>query len=380
MIRKTTTVLIFVCLALPTFAAETGWQYLFNGENLDGWKVVGEQDWSVQDGNIVVKSVSRETGWLVTEEEYSDFVLRFRFRWMGGDSGIQFRSRFENEEMNGYQANLDADREFATGSLLELNGRQVLQESKHAAPMLVEKGKWTEYEISAIGNHIELRVNGLKTVDMKDEKGPKSGFIALQMLSDPGATIEWSNIRILEIPEGAHWKSLFNGRDLSGWREVGDATWDAVGDAILGRSKGGGYGWLLSEEKYKNFHFSTRFRMPKGNSGIQFRSWQVDDMIHGFQADLASDSDWISGHLYDQSERGVLVKPERDFSKVINWQGWNTYEITAFGPKVELFINGIKSIEYSDPSRVKAGVFAFQIHSGQVMETGWKDIRIVSFD
>ena len=380
MIRKTTAVLIFACLALPTFAAETGWQYLFNGENLDGWKVVGEQEWSVQDGNIVVKAVTEENGWLVTEREFSDFVLRFRFRWMDGDSGIQFRSRFENGEMAGYQANLDANREFATGSLLELKGRQVLQESKYPAPRLVKKGEWTEYQISAIGNHIEIRVNGLKTAEMTDDEGAKKGFIALQMSVNPGATIEWSNIRILEIPSSAHWKSLFNGRDLSGWRQVGDATWEVVDGAILGKSKGGGFGWLVSEKEYKNFHFSTRFRMPKGNSGIQFRSWQVEDMIHGFQADIASDSDWISGHLYDQSERGVLVKPERDFSKVIDWDGWNTYEITAIGPKVELFINGIKSIEFSDPTRLKEGVFAFQIHAGQEMETGWKDIRIISFD
>ena len=146
------------------------------------------------------------------------------------------------------------------------------------------------------------------------------------------------------------------------------------------KSEDGGYGWLVSKKKYMDFHFATRFKMAKGNSGIQFRSWAVDNMIHGFQADLASGSDWITGHLYDQSERGIFVKTDIDFTEIIDWEGWNTYEITAIGPKVELFINGIKSLETSDPTRLRKGVFAFQIHSKTLMETGWKDVRIIPLD
>jgi hypothetical protein len=372
-------ILVF-CFAHPCFGSGTGWQYLFNGQDLKGWKQFGEQAWSVQDGKIVVKAQSKEVGWLVTESEFGDFVLRFRFRWVGGDSGVQFRSHFEDGEMVGYQANLDAGRPFATGSLLELKGPRIAQESKYPAERLVKKGEWTEYEVSAMGDHIQLWVNGVKTVDVREKGGAKRGFIALQMFSEGDATIEWTDIRILEVPNQADWQPLFTGENLSGWRQVGDAVWTVEDGAIVGKSKGPGYGWLVSENEYADFHFSTRFRVPKGNSGIQFRSWQVGDMIHGFQADLASDSNWISGHLYDQSERGVLAKTDRDFTNLIDWNGWNTYEITAIGPKVQLFINGIQSLDYSDPTRLKKGIFAFQIHAGIVMETDWKDIRIISFD
>ncbi len=367
-------------LLYPSLSCAEGWEYLFNDKNLDGWKLLGDQDWQVQDGKVVVKACGEEMGWLVTEKEYSDFVLRLRFKWHGGNSGIQIRSQLEGNKMIGYQANLDWGRKFATGSLLEENGRGMLQDNKIAASKLRKEDQWDTYEISAIGDHIMIHVNGKKVVDLHDPQGDRKGIIALQMAPGENAGLEWDDIRILEIDNKKDWTYLFKGHDLSGWHELGDAEWKVKNGYIQGKSKGGSYGWLVSDKEYKDFYFSTRFMMTEGNSGIQFRSWPVENMIHGFQADLAYGSDWINGHLYDQSERGVLVKPDQDFSKIIDWENWNTYEITAIGPKVELFINGVKSIEYNDPSRNKAGIFAFQIHSGMEMETCWKNIRIISFD
>ncbi len=364
----------------PMSAKAAGWEFLFNGENLDGWKVIGDPAWSVDDGILVVKGTGKEIGWLVTEKEYADFILRLRFKWQGGNSGIQVRSHIDDGKMIGYQANLDWAREFATGSLLDENGRGMLQACNISANELWKKDQWNDYEISCIGDHTVIYVNGEKVVDLNDAEGAKTGIIALQMAPGENAGLEWTDIRLLPIPDQKDWTPLFNGKDLSGWHELGDSTWTVQDDYILGKSKGGGYGWLVSDNEYKDFHFSTRFKMAKGNSGIQFRSWPVENMIHGFQADLASGSDWINGHLYDQSEKGVLVKPKQDFSKLIDWNGWNTYEITAIGPKVELFINGVKSIEHNDPERNKKGIFAFQIHAGPAMETCWKEMRIISLD
>ncbi len=375
--RSIWVMIIAVLVLSPSLVSAQGWEFLFNGENLDGWKIIGDQEWKVKDGMIETKATGEEMGWLVIEKPYTDFVLKLRFKWWGGNSGIQVRSRLEGTKMIGYQANLDPGRTFATGALLDENGRGMLQENKVPAEKLFKKGQWNEYEISAIGDHLIVWVNGIKTVDLKDPEGDKSGIIALQMGPGQGGHMQWDDIRILPVPSDVQWQSLFNGKDFSGWKQVGDATWTVEDGVIHGKTKGGGYGWLVSQDEYSHFHFFTHFKMKEGNSGIQFRSWQVDDMIHGFQADLAAGSDWINGHLYDQSEQGVLVKPKQDFSKIIDWDGWNTYEITAIGPKVELFINGIKSIEHHDPERQK-GVFAFQIHKGNEMDTYWKNIRILS--
>ncbi len=374
------TILSFLLLTASVSQAD-GWLPLFNGENLDGWRVHGDPEWRIKDGHIVVDGVGKEMGWLVSEGSYDNFVFSARFKWYGGNSGIQVRSQLEGldgKRMVGYQANLDPGRTFATGSILYENGRGKRIETKVPADKLFKKDEWNVYEIAVLGDRYIIHVNGIETVDMKDPNGDSSGIVALQMAPGEGAKMEWSDIRILPLPKNSRSLSMFNGEDLSGWETLGNPVWDVEDGCIVGRSmtENEGYGWLVSIKEYSNFHFTTRFKIAKGNSGVQFRSWQVDNMIHGFQADIASGSDWINGHLYDQSEKGVLVRPNQDFSKLIDWNGWNIYEITAIGPKVELFINGVKSIEHTDPERLK-GIFAFQIHAGQAMETRWNDIRII---
>ncbi len=369
-------VFAMLSMAIIPSAEENGWKFLFNGENLDGWEVLGDQSWSVKENAIEVKATGSEMGWLVSEEEYSDFILKLRFKWWGGNSGIQVRSHLDGEKMIGYQANLDLGRTYATGSLLEENGRGMLEATTISAEILFKEDEWNEFVVSCIGDQTMVFVNGHKTADIHDPQGDDSGVIALQMGPGQGGHMMWDNIRVLPIEREAEWQSLFDGKTLKHWNRLGDSTWTVEDGYIRGRSKDGGYGWLVSREEFSDFHFTTQFKMSSGNSGIQFRSWVVDEMVHGFQADLAYGSDWINGHLYDQSERGVLVKPEQDFSKIIDWVDWNTYEITAIGPKVELFINGVKSIEFIDHER-KKGVFAFQIHQGAEMETWWKNIRVL---
>lgn len=381
--QKGRIVLWTLCFSMALLDASFAgnWKFLFNGENLNGWKVVGSPEWKVVDGVIQVKGTGDKMGWLIADKPYSNFIFRARFKWSGGNSGIQIRSRLDGEKIVGYQCNLDPGRPFATGSLIDENARGMLRESEISAEELFKKGEWNEYEISALGDHIVIQVNGFKTVDLRDPKGDKEGILALQMDPASGAAMEWTDLRILSIPAEHDWTSLFNGKDLSGWKPLGDADWTVTDGAIYGKYINKQYGWLLSEKEYKDFHMSLRFKMPTGNSGIQFRSWAVESekMVHGFQADLASDSDWISGHLYDQSEKGITAKPSFDTSKIIDFNGWNTYEITAIGPTVELFVNGIKTIEHSDPDRNIPGIFAFQIHSGIEMETWWKDIRLIEF-
>lgn len=371
--------IIGVALANVSFAGN--WEYLFNGKNLDGWKIVGSPEWKVEDGAIKATGTGDKMGWLIYDKPYSNFILRARFKWSGGNSGIQIRSKLDGEKMIGYQCNLDPSRPYATGTLLEENGRGLLREPELSADEIFKKDQWNDYDISAIGDHIVIHVNGEFMVERRDPEGAKDGIIALQLEPSPGAAVEWTDIRVLKVPDGKDWKQMFNEKDLTGWKPFGDAVWNVEKGAIHGKYQNKNYGWLLSDKEYKDFYMTLRFKMPKGNSGIQFRSWAVESekMVHGFQADLASDSDWINGHLYDQSEKGITAKPNFDTSKIIDWNGWNTYEITAIGPTIELFINGIKTIEYSDPTRDKPGIFAFQIHAGIEMETWWKDIWLLEF-
>ncbi|MBI1391018.1 MAG: DUF1080 domain-containing protein [bacterium] len=377
-VRRITGLIAF--LAAAALAAQAAqWEPLFDGKTLKGWTTMGDPQWSVSDGVISVHGTGKEMGWLLTDKSYSDFTLRLRFQWKGGNSGIQFRSRVENGKVIGYQANLDFSRPTATGSLVEENGRGLIEETELQADAIKREG-WNEYEVTAVGSRIQIYINGYKALDVDDPDGPKEGVIALQMAPGEGAALDFADLRVMELPANAEWVSMFNGKDLTGWRPLGDCYWDVLHGTLIGQSRGGQYGWLVSDREYKDFVFSTRFWMPIGNSGIQFRSQVKGAMVNGFQADMASDTDWISGHLYDQGGRGVLDKPTQDFTKIINWKGWNTYEVTAIGPDITFYINGIKSIEASYPDSDKAGIIAFQIHMGMKMLTEWEDIRILPLD
>ena len=105
------TVVTFLCSGL--FSCNNGqWESLFNGEDLEGWTVKcleadqGKVYWSVKDGSIVCNTM--EDGdhnyvWLATEREFTDFHLKLKFqvfRESDGNSGVQFRSKYDNSDQD----------------------------------------------------------------------------------------------------------------------------------------------------------------------------------------------------------------------------------------------------------------------------------------
>ena len=76
--------------------AEPGWVQLFNGKDLTGWVKVGQEQWTVEDGAIYGVGVTKEYGYLRTEQKYVDFDLTLRFKVEAdGNSGVFFHSDFQ---------------------------------------------------------------------------------------------------------------------------------------------------------------------------------------------------------------------------------------------------------------------------------------------
>ena len=76
------------------------------------------------------------------------------------------------------------------------------------------------------------------------------------------------------LPAAAGWQPLFNGRDFSGWEQVGKAVWTIEDGAIVGRPRPDDYGtgWLVSLKEYADFRLRLKFRITAGgNSGIGIR-------------------------------------------------------------------------------------------------------------
>ncbi|MCA9087464.1 MAG: DUF1080 domain-containing protein [Planctomycetaceae bacterium] len=169
---------------------------------------------------------------------------------------------------------------------------------------------------------------------------------------------------------------FFNGTDLTGWRnsrEADEGFWTVENGELVGRSPGLKHNaFLLSELSLDNFRFSCEVLLKDnvGNSGIQFRSEPlVNGEVRGYQADIGPG--WW-GKLYEEQGRGLL----HDVESAVKAGEWNTYEIVAVGSRVRIFVNGILSVDRSDPAAARKGLIAFQLHSGGPMEVRFRNLNI----
>ena len=181
--------------------AEPGFVPLFNGEDLSGWE--GDPFlWKVEDGMLIGRSPGiRYNDFLTTVSEYADFVLRFEVHLLGdkGNSGVQIRSRRVpgSMEMIGYQADIGPS---WWGNLYDESRRRVTlaQPSEATVRRALKPDAWNDYEVSAIGNRIVLKLNDVVTVDYteEDDSLEQNGLIALQVHSGPPLEVRFRNIRI----------------------------------------------------------------------------------------------------------------------------------------------------------------------------------------
>ena len=172
---------------------------LFNGKNLDGWKIYGTELWYVEEGLLVCESgPDREYGYLGTEKEYQDFELSLEFRQGAlGNSEVFFRSSIEGTKISGWQAEV-APPGNNTGGIYESYGRGWLIKPDQAlADKHLKFGDWNRMKIRVEGGRVETWLNGHKMISLEDEKiGRASGIIALQIHSGGGIRVYWRNIRI----------------------------------------------------------------------------------------------------------------------------------------------------------------------------------------
>jgi hypothetical protein len=189
----------------------------------------------------------------------------------------------------------------------------------------------------------------------------------------------WAHLAMAD-EEG--FRPLFNGKDLSGWVAPDDKSLFTVEDgAIVGRTRGDlkKNEFLVTDKPYGDFHFRAKVKIRNGNSGIQFRSKRADDgAVSGPQADVA-DGYW--GLLYEERGRGILERyPEDKANALVRKDDWNDFEIIARGDHVQIFLNGTKVIDRTDPKFDKSGVIALQVHVGPPMEVRYKDLMIKPLD
>ena len=173
-------------------------------------------------------------------------------------------------------------------------------------------------------------------------------------------------------------KSLFNGKDLTGWTIYGTEKW-FVEDGLLVCESGPdkGYGYLGTNETFKNFELSIDFKQEaNGNSGIFIRSSIEGTKITGWQAEVAPPGH-DTGGIYESYGRGWLIKPDPALDKNLKMGEWNTMKIIAKDDMVTTFLNGTQMITIRDEKIGKAmGSVALQIHDGGGIKVSWKNLMI----
>lgn len=207
---------VALVLLLPAVygADEAGFTSLFDGKNLNGWKLVGGHGpgYVVQDGKIVCPADGG--GNLFTEKEYGNFAFRFEFRLTpGANNGVGIRAPYEGDAAyQGMEIQIldDGDAMYKGKIRPEQYHGSVYDAIPARTGFRKPVGEWNEEEIVADGRRIKVTLNGVIILDANLDivKEPavlahhpglarKTGHIGFL---GHGTLVEFRNVRVKELP------------------------------------------------------------------------------------------------------------------------------------------------------------------------------------
>ena len=212
-------------------------------------------------------------------------------------------------------------------------------------------------------------------------------------------------------PESKDLKTIFNGKDLTGW-DGDPKLWSVKDGAIRGETtpenKARGNTFIVwTKGKTTDFELRVSFRCnATNNSGIQYRSkrdarnkWRV----RGYQHEIRNQNKLpnVSGFIYDEGGAaggrgrtcmvgekaitgpdkkkkvvGTLITAE-EYQKLFKLNEWNDVIIIAKGNNIKHYMNGRLVLDFTDnhPKALSDGVLAFQLHGGAPMWVEFKNVR-----
>jgi hypothetical protein len=202
--KKLLAFMLLLSLSLAV-RAQDGWISLFNGKNLDGWKISeNPSSFSVEDGIIKIDGPRAHAFYMgeVNGGVFKDFELMVELKTMPkANSGIFFHTAYQEKGWpdKGYeiQVNQTHGDWRKSGSLYAFND---------VRETYVKDGEWYTTHIIVKGDHVTVKLNGqtvMEYVESKDENRPANagekridkGTFAIQA-HDPESVIYYRSIKV----------------------------------------------------------------------------------------------------------------------------------------------------------------------------------------
>jgi hypothetical protein len=197
-----------------------------------------------------------------------------------------------------------------------------------------------------------------------------------------------AQLRVQAAIEESAFHPLFNGKTFSGWEGDTTNSFHIEEDAIVGgnlQNKIPRNEFLATTRCFTNFILRAECKLlGPCNAGIQLRTQRIPNHheVSGFQADMSVGKDggyW--GKLYDESRRNRILGVSENHAQMLERlkaDDWNQYEIRCEGPRIQLFLNGMRTLDYTeiDPAIPLFGIIAVQIHAGPPSEAWYRTISI----
>jgi hypothetical protein len=217
--------------------------------------------------------------------------------------------------------------------------------------------------------------------------------VIFRKASDMKATVLLLGAALIAIvgcqstPEAPRWVRIFDGRTAAGWDGDMENTWRIQDGAFVGGSLETNVPrneFVATTTQYTNFVLRLEFKLLGNegfvNAGVQVRSQRIpnhNEMI-GYQVDIGDPNWW--GSIYDESRRNkVLAQSNMEaVNRVLRRGDWNQYEIRCEGKRIRAYINGVMTVDYTEPddSIPQFGKIGMQVHGGGKAEVHYREIFV----
>ncbi len=381
-----------------------GYEPIFNGKDLAGWKGLVEnpiargkmkkevlaakqkasdakvgQSWTVRDGAIWFSGTGDN---LCTTRTYGDFEMFVDWKISkNGDSGIYLRGTPQIQIWD--NARIDVGAQVGSGGLYN-------NQKEMSKPLVVADnpvGEWNTFRITMIGERVTVYLNGILVVDNVkmenywDRNIPIFSEEAIELQAH-GTELGFRNIYVKELSHKAAalskaeqdqgFQLLFNGKDLNNW--VGNKTDYVVEDADLAiYPANGGKGNLYTEKEYTDFVFRFEFQLtPGANNGLGIHAPLEGDAAYlGKEIQILDNTAPVYASLepyqYHGSVYGV-IPARREFLKPVG--DWNDEEVYVKGDYIKVTLNGTVITEGDLKKASSKGTMDKKDHPGLSRHTG----------